>query len=347
MAFEDVPEGHAAWDLTKNVKLRPKTDNFVITYKSEEGWSCNFQTLTRSKSHVISEEHAKRILRLCVAKFMEGKSKEDVTAFRNELYTLAPQLASPSAGKREAAPNDKPKERKRPKTLRDKTTGADDIPEPSAPQTLEDAREKAKDQLREIMERLRREGRLEDAFCIKGRVTGKKTTSINGIYAPIQGGFDGHPAFERCSHGPELVVFWKSEKKRWCLSVSLGNRSHIAFLPVDVLGKFPISSGDAVWRVYDGKGFNAEADLCSAPIVHATTASQPQPTSESSKSDSDSDDSSAETEQKKMIDVKPKLEVAGSPPTVWRGRTATKMLVRAGLRCSCHYQLDKCPFESG
>jgi len=112
------------------------------------------------------------------------------------------------------------------------------------------------------MQRLRKEGRLENSIQITGRDSSKKNASINGVYALIPGTFDGAPAYELIGRDatPRFLRYF-AKKTCWKIRDRLddGGSGSFAFVKAGVeKGMKPILPADlgpkAVWHVFDGKG---------------------------------------------------------------------------------------------
>lgn len=91
---EDAPKSSAAWTAIK--PNNHKTPYFSFTFKEASGRKVPFQVTVRMAG---DKETAARICRLCYFRFEEGALKEEVTAYRNDLFQSVGRVAGP----REAA----------------------------------------------------------------------------------------------------------------------------------------------------------------------------------------------------------------------------------------------------
>jgi len=151
--IEDAPSGSAAHEKVKFNQQR-QACNFEF---HRDGEKITFQTTLKAAGN--DKDLALRVARICYAKFEEGASKEQVKSLREELYKRfsgqAPMTETP------------PKVgQKRPKAM------------PAGPSKKSKTTKKED----EIIEGLRKNGRIDGAIKIQGRATKKKNESMNGIF---------------------------------------------------------------------------------------------------------------------------------------------------------------------
>ena len=192
-----------------------------------------------------------------------------------------------------------------------------------------------------------------------------------GLYLPLADKFNGRIAYERFSPPGETPwerrLYYAEEKKRWKVSQALGDRQNFAFLVVEDGGKNPPSASNVTWSFFDGlkkskneketnHGWGEDPQVkCIAfrwPKAKAVAQNQPKEESSGSASSSDSDseagdsgDSSASDSDEPEAARSAKVEASEVPKKpVKKPRACAKMMVRAGLRCSCHFRLLlECP----
>lgn len=112
-----------------------------------------------------------------------------------------------------------------------------------------------------VVEKLKREGRIDSALEIRGRDASKKNSSINGIYALLPESYDDAPAYELISRDalPRFLRYF-SKKKCWKIRdvVDDTGSGSFAFVKARVEnGLKPLLPSDlgprSVWQVFDGK----------------------------------------------------------------------------------------------
>lgn len=214
---EDAPPGHISF---AKVRYREQTkvyentgqqfDSSLATFrlKSPDGTTVNFQT---TLGRTGSKEQCLRIARLCWLEFEKGKSKEEVTVFRNAEYEkLEKQGIVASKGKEDVDKVGK-------KSSSSKSSATTKLPP-------EKKRKKANglegSGLQDLLKKVKDLGRLQGAVQLGGRNTAKQAASINGIYTSISGGLGGFPAYERFVQDGEdarnkRFLFYSSEQQRW------------------------------------------------------------------------------------------------------------------------------------
>jgi hypothetical protein len=283
---------------------------------------------------------AEHICRLLIAQLAEGKTKEEVTKFRSEMYALCPEVdAAPAA---EGAEQENKKEKKEKKAKKQKTEGGET------------------GDLAALKEKLQSDGRLETAVQVKGRGEQRKNASINGVYAEIKAGFEGKRAWEKVDGSTARVLFYSNRKGRWKINATLDDsQGGFAFAKTKA-SDTPL--GDALsWQVFDGSsaGYNEDLSVkCALMFSGAATNNNgnQEATKEATKEEakegagSGSDDDGSDAEANSSSDSSEESgggEVAApaSPVKVEkqvtriRGRACAKMLVRTGLRCPVSFAL--------
>jgi len=309
-----------------------------------DGSKARFQTTVNSAGGSV--EAAERIARLCYAKFESGAKRAEVEAFRTKQYELCGGPVSGNTANSGATS---------PKRKRSKQGGADRA-------------------IQAVMKTLKEDGRLEGAVQIHGREEKKKNSSINGIYALAKGGFQGKLAYEKADSSTKRFIFYSARKGRWKVHESLDDSAGgFAYAK----GSGDTQPGPQLrWHIFDGsgKGYNEDAEVRCAPLIETETTKASggdaagvasvsggqggkEDNETGSGSDSDNDEGSGSgassaasgssgssssdsgdeaPEGSPPADVSPAggtAAVEGGP----RGRVIAKMLVRSGLRCSCHF----------
>jgi len=283
---EDVPEAHPAHS---KVKFSPGAQR--CTFKIVvDGQTIEFQTTAKAAG---GQEHAERIARLCYVALENGRSVEDVKTYRNGLYEQfggAPKAKAKPATDEKKRPSLGAEERS---VKRLKSDSVD--PKPRPPLTLAEA-----------VKQLTEKGRSAGAVKIQGRTSDKKNDSINGVYALLEGGFEGSPAYEKfVDAGTEACdrrfLFYARHKKRWKISQELGDsRGGFAYL-LHSGGTGEAPPEKANWNVFDGKGpgYNVDAAVRCVPVngesTPATAGCSPSRSSGSSDSSDDEDSSVADS----------------------------------------------------
>jgi len=219
--------------------------------------------------------------------------------------------------------------------------------------------------LEEQVQALQAAKKLAGAVRIEGRDLGAKNASINGIYALVDGGFEGLSAYEKAGGGQPRFLFYSNRKARWKINDQLDDtKNGFAFAKVRDGGKVaPSDHSPALrWHVFDGKdgGYNEDAAVrCLAVAAQATAGAVGDASEDDSSVSSSSSSSGSDAEDEDDSDApvaKGKAatrDAAGAPvaphskqaaPRKPQGRVCAKMLVHAGLRCSCHFSLvGQCP----
>jgi len=204
-------------------------------------------------------------------------------------------------------------------------------------------KEEKRRSVKKVVELFRREGRLDGAVRIQGRDPAKKNCSINGVYAPLKGGYAGALAFELHPSEPlKRFLFFSSPKGRWKIHDELEDgKGCCAYLKGDDGQNPPVGLASGVyWKLFDGKSRGYVDD----PAVVCSLVPSNSKAEASSDSDSSSSDSDSEAPSAAVALAKPgtkKLAAGPRPPRVMR---MGKMLVHCGLRCACHFAyMRDCP----
>jgi len=221
-------------------------------------------------------------------------------------------------------------------------------------------KDKTRASVKQTMELLRKEGRLEGAVQITGRNPGKKNSSINGIYAPLVDGYGGSHAFQlQPSESLQRFLLFSSSKKRWQISEELQEgKGRFAYVKADDGQDPPVDLATGVhWKVFDGQGegYNEDPTVVCSLLPSKPKASKPKTlvtkpsntqTENSSGSSSSSSSSDSESGGENLVKASRETSVANLPmanpgpiPLV-----CGKMLVNVGLRCVCHFAYVRdCP----
>ncbi|CAJ1399655.1 unnamed protein product [Effrenium voratum] len=315
---EDAPPDHVAH---QKVRHRQTTGAVGFRYKLEDG-EVAFQTTIRAAG---SLEAALRVARACYLKFELGMSKADVELYRNELYA---RLGG-KAAIRPKDPNAPPRERRERKERKERKAG-----------------QPKKRHGEGLLRELQSQGKLQGALRVFGRDPKKKNATVNGVYLPVAGGFEGSAAFERMSQGsdPKRFLFYAKDKARWRISEALGDNRNFAFLKVKDGGRGPPSEAppEARWSFFDGKesGWKEDAAVQCRAVELKEKKARPEakPRQEeasavqeeiSSDSDSSSSSSGKEGDDNEESGGETASEAAPAPSAA--PGVAAKLLGRGGL----------------
>lgn len=112
---------------------------------------------------------------------------------------------------------------------------------------------------------------------MEGRDPTRKNASLNGLYAPVEGGFAGVSAFEKVgSATAPRFLFYFAKKNRWKISEDLGDeKGGFAFMKVKDGGQTtPSNLTDQHWHVFDskGEGYNEDPEVRCARLENSTEA---------------------------------------------------------------------------
>eukprot|EP00931_Biecheleriopsis_adriatica_P097600 TRINITY_DN7141_c0_g1_i10.p1 TRINITY_DN7141_c0_g1~~TRINITY_DN7141_c0_g1_i10.p1 ORF type:complete len:493 (-),score=118.27 TRINITY_DN7141_c0_g1_i10:47-1396(-) len=347
---DDAPPGSAAH---QRVRHEAKKNCCVFSFRREDGGLENFQTTIGAAGGSL--EQAMRIARACYHKFELGLSKAEVEQYRNELYQKIGAGARYSNDLQRRDKADRPSKKRR--------------------------RDSASMKELSIFKQLREQGRLKGALRVQGRDSKKKNATVNGIYAPVAEGFEGTMAYERISLEDgdfKRCLFFAKDKSRWKICEAIGDSRNFAFLKVTDGGRNPPSEAgsESMWTFFDGKeaGWAEDAAVrCTLVEGEDDTTAKKAKTEESTadkakpKEDDSSDSESEGSGSVSESDASDSGSGAGgeeiaqpaatstastaSPPQGPRQgtkRACAKMLVRARLRCQCHFSyLWDCPAAGG
>lgn len=370
--IEDLPAGHPAHDKV-NYRASTQTAYFKIT---RDGVKENMQTTVGASG---GEAAAKLFCRLLYVKLVEeGMSKADVLAYRAELYERAkvPGFTTAAADSGNVAatsaasgfgPSFASKKRLAPEKKARHAEGSAVTSSKPPGQPVPDMDEAA------TIVKLRKAGLLARSLRVEGRSEGKKNSSINGIYAPVPGGYGGRQAYKKVGGEQTRFIFFSSQKGRWKIHKVLDNAAGggYAWATASSERQFPPNVG---WHCFDGpeNGYNEDdAVRCTAlqpdiqDGVSGGTGGLAEPRAPSSersgsgRDDSDSDDASAsigsggdsENADDRSAESAALAAAAGSAAAaavagrpIRTGRVCAKMMIRSGIRCECHFQLaQNCP----
>eukprot|EP00931_Biecheleriopsis_adriatica_P097603 TRINITY_DN7141_c0_g1_i2.p1 TRINITY_DN7141_c0_g1~~TRINITY_DN7141_c0_g1_i2.p1 ORF type:complete len:529 (-),score=123.77 TRINITY_DN7141_c0_g1_i2:47-1633(-) len=361
--IEDAPPSSAAH---QKVRHEPSKRCCLFMFRREDGNNVRFQTTIGAAGGSLEDamriarvcyykfelglSKAMRIARACYHKFELGLSKAEVEQYRNELY----QRIGGGA----------------------KVPGFVSAGGISSKKRRRDSEGKKESS---ILNQLRQQGRLKGALRLQGRDSKKRNATVNGIYAPVAEGFEGTMAYERIGlegDDTKRCLFFAKDKSRWKISEDGGKN------PPSEAGS------ESKWTFFDGKeaGWTEDAavrctlvggeDVAIAKKAKAeeSTADKAKPKQEKveddssdsessgsgSGSESDASDSGSDAGSKKGVQPAVPLaspapaastESTGSAPqgpVQGSRRACAKMLVRAGLRCQCHFSyLWDCPAAGG
>merc|ERR1739848_185809 len=192
--------GHEAWE---KVRIRTTSnghggnlyDLCRFEFIRDDGKKEKFQATVRACGN--SSEECSRVARLCYVKFKEGWSMEQVLEYRTSLYEEVSKKLGTYVEK-EVQPHKK-------RSGRRKREGK---VEAGAAQDVK--RRKRSSGLEEQVESLRAANKLAGAIRIEGRDVGAKNASINGIYALVDGGFEGSSAYEKAGGGQPRFLFYSN-----------------------------------------------------------------------------------------------------------------------------------------
>jgi len=344
---EDAPPDSIAHSKVKFDK-KSKAARFRIRH--EDGTDMSFQATVKACNGSLDD--AMRIARvLCHKGLHEGLSKEALEVYRDEMFRRIGGGNSHGGGSKAAGAGGSSKKRRR---------------------DGERFKESA------LIEQLRQQGKLTGAMRLHGRDPAKKNATVNGIYAKVDGGYAGVPAWQKIGEEKnKRCAFFAKEKSRWKISEELGDEKHFAFLKVKDGGKalpWELAPPDFAWKFFDGKEEGWKEDtqvLCSqvedesapsAKRVKSEGSEVKKEQEEESSSDSGSgSDSEASDNSSGGSSGSSSPQAAGSSKATASGaaapsgpgpdgilfpnrKAAAKMLVRSGLRCSCHFShLRDCP----
>lgn len=236
-APEGAPPGHVAWE---KLKFNGPFEDGRSSY-----WSFEFRTadgqrmkLQAACSAAGSEELAQRVASLCWMKFEEGASQDEVKQYRKELYARCRNSLPAEGGQQKRAAEARGEERPQKR----QNTGSDDA-----------------------IAKLRAQGKLSGAILLEGRDVQRKNSSINGVYAPVEGGFGGARAYKKVgAEGKESrVMFYSSRKSRWKINDALDDeKGGFAWTKIKHEGRVaPHEAKERlIWQVFDGKedGYNED-----------------------------------------------------------------------------------------
>lgn len=367
---EDAPPGHPAWEKVKSrISANGHGGNYGLCrfeFFRADGTKEAFQTTVRACGDSAAD--CQRVARLCYVKFEEGWSMEQVKEYRGRLYEEVCKKTGTYVEK-ESQPSKKRRSGRRKRKGEVEAGAAHDV-----------KRRKKASALEEQVEALRAANKLTGAVRIEGRDLGAKNASINGIYAVVDGSFDGLSAYEKAGGGQPRFLFYSKRKGRWKINDQLDDaKNGFAFAKVRDGGTAPSDHSPALrWQVFDGKegGYKEDAAVqCSAVVVEAKEAEatdeakEAEAAEEASAEDDSSGSSSSSSSGSDNEDeggsdgpVSERQAASGdgagaglvrdsmqAVPRKPRGRVCAKMLVRAGLRCSCHFSfVGQCPgFANG
>jgi len=347
---EDAPPGHKAWE---KVKAKTQSNGYGLCrfeFLRADGTKEQFQTTVRACGNNVEE--CTRVARLCYVKFDEGWSLEQVKEYRDRLYDEVSKKAGTYVEKDVQAPKRTSGRRKRKGEV--EAGGA------------EHAKRRRSSGLEDQVQALQAANQLAGAVRIEGRDVGAKNASVNGIYALVDGGFDGSSAYVKAGGGQPRFLFYSNRKGRWKINDQLDDaKNGFAFAKVRDGGKVvPSDHSPALrWHVFDGKegGYNEDANVrCSKVAAAAKQAGaagdasgdDSSVSSSSSSSGSDAEDeggsdgpgSEGEAATGDAATARGEPDSTQATPRKPQGRVCAKMLVRAGFRCSCHFSLvGDCP----
>mmetsp|Transcript_8922 Transcript_8922/g.19630 ORF Transcript_8922/g.19630 Transcript_8922/m.19630 type:complete len:660 (+) Transcript_8922:166-2145(+) len=306
---------------------------YSFSYPSPSG-NIRFQVTVKAANG--NAQFAAQIARLCYSKFQEGMSKDEVQKYRDELYAKVGGASAPtkrSGGTSEAG--------SRPGGAKRQRTNGDAA----------------------LLQLLQSQSRLEGALRISGRADQKNAATVNGVYALMPDAVDGARAYEKAGGGSSRrYLFYSKRKRRWKIGDSVNDSKGFAFASVDDGGQAPPSELSGMkWSVFDGpgKGYNEDPDVQCRPFPEQRGSSSQVPSGDAASQRSDSsgdssddsgDDSASSSGSASASGMGAEMETEDAPapsdpatrPNFVRSRVCAKMMVRAGLRCGCHFA-HECP----